>query len=111
MNGYTKLKEQVSPVEAKASAFVITLGNFAAGRDKVNNDLAKINDCLKVGGVDLLSVSDDIETLTVAGLAEGEDAVFSYAEGLRASGRFALVVITDMHQEEPKIRFTLTLIK
>ena len=106
----SNLKQQASSLEEKANAFTITLDNFSAGRDEINGDLGQINSCLP-GAVDLASVSDNTETLTVQGLADDEDAVFRYAEDLRATGRFALVVITDMHQEEQQIRFSLTLTK
>ena len=105
----TTLREQVSSLEETASAFTTTLRHFAAGRDEVNRDLGEINKL--PGTIDLLSVSDDTETITVEGFGDDEKAIFSYARDLRASGRFALVVITDMHQEEHQIGFTLTLTK
>ena len=106
----TALNEQVSSLEKTAAAFTITLDDFRTGRDEVNDDLSQINSCLP-GAVDLLSVTDDTKTLTVKGLADDEDAVFRYAEDLRASGRFVLVVITDMHTEEQRLGFTLMLTK
>jgi len=105
----TTLREQVSSLEETASAFTTTLRHFAAGRDEVNRDLGEINKL--PGTIDLLSVSDDTETITVEGFGDDEKAIFSYARDLRTSGRFALVVITDMHQEEHQIGFTLTLTK
>jgi len=63
------------------------------------------------GEVDLGNVSGNAERITVNGWGDNEEAVFSYAKDLRASGRFALVVITDMQQEEGQIGFTLVLTK
>jgi len=105
----TTLKEQVSSLEETANAFVTTLGGFAAGRDEANGDLGQINKLPAT--IDLLSVSDNTETITVEGFGDDEKAIFSYAKDLRTSGRFALVVIAGMHQEEQQIGFTLTLTK
>ncbi len=58
-----------------------------------------------------MSVNDDTQTITVAGLADDEYAVFRYAKNLRASGRFALVVITNMYQVEHQTGFALRLTK
>ena len=104
------LKEQISSVEATANAFSTTLSDFAAGRDEVNGDLSEINSRLP-GAVDLQSVTHSGATLTVKGLADDEGAIFRYAKDLRAGGRFALVVITDVHEVELRMGFTLTLTK
>jgi type IV pilus assembly protein PilM len=104
------LTEEVSSLEETADVFTTTLRDLAAGRDEVNGDLSQINGCLP-GAVDLQDVSHSGDTLTVRGLADDEDAVFRYARDLRASGRFALVVITDVHEEERQTGFTLTLTK
>ena len=103
----TKLREQVSSVEATAATFTTTLDDFKNGRDKINGDLGEINNCLS-GTVDLGSVTHKGNTITVTGLAQDNDAVFSYARDLRASKRFALVVITSMDKEG---NFTLQLTK
>lgn len=105
------LTEEASSLEATASAFSTTIDDFSAGRDEANGDLGEINSCLPGAVHPPLSVHDDTETLTVQGLAEDKDAVFRYAEALRASGRFALVVITNMSRDEQQIRFTLRLTK
>lgn len=103
------LAEKVSSLEETADAFTTTLRQSAATRDEVNGDLSQISKL--PGTIDLLSVSANAETITVKGLADDEEAIFSYAEDIRASGRFALVIITDMHQEEQQTGFTLTLTK
>jgi len=102
-------KQQVSSLDETANALATTLGGFAAGRDEINGDLGQINKLLAT--IDLLSVSDDTQTITVAGLADDENAVFRYAKNLRASRRFALVVITNMYQVEHQIGFALRLTK
>lgn len=104
------LRTQVSSVEATADVFTTTLHDFTAGRDEVNDDLSQINSCLP-GAVDLASITHSDDTLTVTGLADDEDAVFRYAKDLRASGRFVLVVITEMHEEKHQTGFTLRLSK
>ena len=106
------LTEEASSLEATAAAFATTLDSFSAGRDDVIGDLAKINGCLPGAQEDKpLKVTHDGDTLIVEGLF-GRDDVFGFAEDLRASGRFTLVVITNMSQDEQQqIRFTLRLSK
>ena len=103
------LAEEASSLEATAATFATTLDNFSAGRDEVNGDLGQINEAFGQKTLKL-DVDHRGDTITVKGLLD-KDAVFTYAENLRATGRFALVVITDMHQEEQQIGFTLTLTK
>jgi len=111
-NEIAALSKELSSLEATANAFTTTLGSFTAGRDTINSDLSQINKSLSVGGVILENVTHNGNAVTVKGLAAGEDAVFSYARDLRASGRFALVVITEMaRQEGGKISFTLAATK
>jgi Tfp pilus assembly protein PilN len=108
----TALSEQVSSLEKTADAFTITLDNFRTGRDEVNDDLSQINSCLPGAQEDrLLSVTHSSDTLTVKGLFSDKDAVFHYGEDLRATGRFVLVVITEIHTEEHRLGFTLMLTK
>jgi len=103
----TKLSEQVSSAKATADAFTTTLHDFGAGRDEVNGDLSQINSCLP-GTVDLTSVSHSSNSIRVAGTGDDEHAVFRYAEDLRATGRFILVVIREM---DDKGNFKLELTK
>jgi len=107
------LSQEVSSLEEAADVFTNMLHGLTMGRDEVNGDLAKINESLRIGGVDLVSVDDDTKTITIEGLADREDAIFSYARDLRDSGRFVQVVITRMEetQERERLSFTLTLIK
>lgn len=104
------LTEEASSLEATAAAFATMLEDFSAGRNEINGDLAMIN---KAFGQKALKLDIDHrgDTITVKGLLDNKDAVFTCAEDLRATGRFALVVITDMHQEGQQIRFSLTLTK
>lgn len=92
------LNQQVSSLEATATAFTTTLHDFSIVRGEVNDDLGQINSCLP-DAVNLASVSDNTETLTVQGSADDEGAIFHYAGDLRATGRFALVVIREMDDE------------
>ncbi len=106
------LSQQVPSLEARANALTTALHDFSVTRDEINGDLSQINSSLPGAREDrLVSVVHRGDTLTIEGLFGDEDAVFRYAEKLRASGRFALVVITDMHQEEYQMGFSLTLIK
>jgi type IV pilus assembly protein PilM len=108
----TALSEQVPLLEKTVDAFATTLDGFTSGRDEVNGDLGQINSFLPGAREDrLLSVTHSSDTLTVEALFSDKEAVFHYAGDLRASGRFVLVVITDMHTEEEQIGFTLTLTK
>ena len=105
------LAEQVPPLEETADAFDIMVDGFRTGRDEIIGDLGQVN---KVPGtIDLQHISHKSNTLTVQGRGDDEDAVFSYAKDLRASGRFALVVISKMGQDEenPGVGFTLELTK
>ncbi len=107
------LSQEVSSLEGTADTFANMLHDLTTGRDGVNGDLAKINESLKIGGINLKSVNDDTKTITIEGSADREDAIFSYAKDLRASGRFAEVVVTrtGKTQDGEGLSFTLTLIK
>ena len=65
------------------------------------------------GALDLSNVNHNTETMTINGIADDEDVIFSYAGNLRASGRFALVVISKLSYDGDSSRtsFTLTLTK
>jgi type IV pilus assembly protein PilM len=108
-----RLSQEVSTLEEAADVFTNMLHSLTTGRDEVNRDLARINESLKIGGLDLESVNHGSKTITVDGLADREDAIFGYARDLRASGRFDQVVITDMTEieEGKRLSFTLTLVK
>ena len=101
------LTEQVSSREKTAAAFSTTFRQFAANRDGINSNLGQINKLPET--IDLLDVSGNAETMTVSGRGADAAAVFKYARELRASGRFGSVVITDMHQEELQMGFTVLL--
>jgi type IV pilus assembly protein PilM len=107
------LSQEVSSLGETADVFTNMLHGLTTGRDEVNGDLAKINEGLKIGGINLESVTNDTKTITVEGLADREDAIFSYAKDLRASGRFVGVVITRIEETEEGrgLSFTLTLVK
>jgi len=63
-------------LERTVDALTISLDDFRAGRDEVNDDLSQINSRLPAA-VDLVSVTNDTKTLTVKGLADDEEAVLS----------------------------------
>ena len=99
------LSQQVASLETTVSSFDTTLREFELERDELNADLSQVNSSLP-GTVDLQSVNHGGDSLTVTGKGDNRDAVFRYATSLRASGRFALVVITQMTEDGD---FTLAL--
>lgn len=101
------LNQQVGSVEGTVSSFDTTLRQFSVERGEINADLSQVNSSLPAT-VDLHSVDHSGTTVTVAGKGYDEDAVFRYARSLRASGRFALVVITTIDEHGD---FTLVLTK
>jgi len=101
------LNQQVASVEGTVSSFDTTLRQFSGERDEINGDLGEVNSSLP-GSVDLQSVAHKGDSLTVTGKGDNKDAVFSYAKRLRASGRFDLVVITQIDRAGG---FTLVLTK
>jgi len=108
------LSQQVNSAEATAAALDTILADFAAERNEVNGDLAKINEALETEGVDLTYVFHDTETITIKARADDKYAMFDYARFLRRSGRFVLVVIRQVVREEYQssaLYFTLTLTK
>ena len=107
------ITQQISTLEDTAYAFTTTLNNMRSGRDEKYQDLAEVNSCLPLPlHNNLLSITHEGGSLTVSGSFTNKDTVLNYAEDLRASGRFALVVISDIHQgEPPQMAFTLTLTK
>ncbi|MCD6599112.1 MAG: pilus assembly protein PilM [Dehalococcoidia bacterium] len=107
----TALIEEASSTKTTADAFTATLNDIHVSRDEINGDLAQVNSCLSGAIKPPLSVSADGEVLTVDGLADDADAVLHYARELRATGRFASVLIASMSQQEQQIKFTLELSK
>jgi len=101
------LNQQVTSLKATISSFDTTLSQFSVERDEINGDLSQVNSSLP-GTVDLQSVNHGGDSLTVTGKGDNRDTVFRYARSLRASGRFALVVITQMTEGGD---FTLVLTK
>jgi hypothetical protein len=73
-------------------------------------DLVRLAKEKDASDLHLVRITDDTKALIVEGLVDDEKAIFGYARGLRASGRFAKVVITKMAKEEG-LGFTLTLMK
>jgi len=107
----TALIEEASSLKTTADAFAATLDDIHVSRDEINGDLAQVNSCLSGAIEPPLSVSADGEALTLNGLADDADAVLRYAGELRATGRFASVLIASMSQDEQQVKFTLELSK
>jgi type IV pilus assembly protein PilM len=92
------LTQQVTSLEISVNSLDTTLREFDAERDEINEDLGQVNSSLP-GNVELQSVDHKGNSLTVTGKGDDRDAVFRYGKNLRASGRFALVVITEIDEE------------
>jgi type IV pilus assembly protein PilM len=102
---------QVQAQEDVVAAFNSVLDHLGPSKDEINGDLGEMNRL--PGAIDLMDVNHDNEIMTVKGTADDENVIFSYAGNLRASGRFALVVISEVSYDENSSRtqFTLTLTK
>ena len=105
------LGKEVSSVEATADAFTSTLNSFTDGRGVITQDLSQINAALSAGGITLGGVAHTGGEVTVTGLAADQNAVLNFARYLRGSGRFNLVVITEMQKDEAGTSFALMLTK
>ncbi len=92
-------------------AYKSILDPLGPNKEIINADLGEMNK--GAGELNLLKVDHNTKTMTIKGIANDEDLVFSYASNLRASGRFALVVISNISFDEgsSKTSFTLTLTK
>jgi len=97
--------------EELVAAFNSILDPLGPNKEIINADLGEMNKL--PGALDLLKVNHNTETMTLNGIADDEDVIFTYASNLRASGRFALVVISNLSYSEESSRtsFTLTLTK
>ncbi len=97
--------------EELVEAFNSILDPLGPNKEILNADLGEMNK--GAGTLDLLKVDHDTETMTINGMADDEVVIFTYASNLRASGRFALVVISNVSYDEDSSRtsFTLTLTK
>lgn len=111
------LRGQVEAVEGQKNSLQSTLSSAEANRDKFNADIAnnladraEVNNCLPLG-VDLQSISITGNNLIVSGIARYQDDIFTYADRLMESGRFASVVITNLSLGEGEITFNLMLTK
>jgi type IV pilus assembly protein PilM len=105
------LENQATSAEATADSLRQTLEAFEAGDTEINTDLAKINEGLQIGGVDLDSVNEKPEQVSIDAMADTEEAMFDYASFLRGTARFDRVVITEVRRQQEGLRFSLTLTK
>jgi type IV pilus assembly protein PilM len=95
----TELQESLDEQEAVLATFKEPLGRFAAQRDKVNGDLARVTSTLP-GAVLLNSIEYsekyDNRQLLLRGTAPDEATILMYCNDLQESGRFYQVVISSM---------------
>ena len=85
----------IEPLEATAWTFEDTFINLGLERAKVDGDMTQIVNAVP-DEVDLTAVNHITESVTVTGIAQTEDRIFTYARSLRSGGRFTLVVISSI---------------
>ncbi len=109
LTGQVSIRKQEQ--EELVGAYTSVLDPLGPNKEIINADLGEMN--RGAGELDLLTVNHNTETMTINGIADDEELIFSYASNLRASGRFALVVISNISYNEDGSRtsFTLTLTK
>ncbi len=117
------LSGEVTLVEATKDAFAADLDAFLASRDKVNGDLWEANQCLPGAAVldKMTLTTKEIAgaagealteyTLTLEAYTTDEESIMRYGDDLRASGRFDLVVITQVDGEPRDYKYEITVTK
>lgn len=101
------LEAEVKVKEAHASALDSQLRGYSNEKQSINGDLGEIHKT--PGGVNLSSINHGGTIVNISGLAADEQAMFNYARQLRTSGRWDLVVINTVSQEDVQTAFTMTL--
>ncbi len=109
LTGQVSIRKQEQ--EELVGAYTSVLDPLESSKGIINTDLGEMN--RGAGKLNLLTVNHNTETMTINGIANDEELIFSYADNLRDSGRFALVVISNISFDEGSSRtsFTLTLTK
>jgi type IV pilus assembly protein PilM len=103
-----KLQTQIKDIKATRDALKQPLDSAKAQRVKANGDLSKVTSLLP-GTIELKSISYS-PNVTVNGIAPDDTIILGYVRGLRNSGQFSEVLISDMKEIAfNKWDFTLTL--
>ena len=92
-----QVEAQLGPLEARAGVFVSTLFFLEVGRQDAINDLVDVIN-LMPGTIDLTGINHRGESVTVSGIAQTEEDVFSYARNL--SDSFDSVIISSIQAVE-----------
>ena len=106
----TEMKEKVASLEAACGTFTKALEHFDQQHEIVNNDLTTVTSGLS-GSLELGSVAHASNELTISGVASDETLILEYARELRASDRFAQVIVSTIEKASDEMRFKITLIK
>ena len=101
-------ERKIAGLEANNNAFTAVLNNFGSQQEVVNSDLEVTTSTLP-SDVNLINIAHADAGLTITGVSPTEIEVLTYASDLRASGRFAQVVVSSMAITDDGVRFTLTL--
>ena len=119
------LSGEVTSVEVMRDAFAADLDAFLLNRDKVNGDLWETNSCLP-GGAVLEKMTLTVKggetatersksltefTLVLEAYTSNEEFIMRYGEDLRASGRYDLVVITEVEGARGDYGYQITATK
>ncbi len=103
-----ELEKKVTEIEVTDNAFTAVLDNISKQRGIVNGDLGVTTSTLP-STIDLSSITHASVRLTISGMSPSEMEVLTYANTLRASGRFSQVTISSIKKTEDGVGFTLTL--
>jgi Tfp pilus assembly protein PilN len=92
-----EIEAQLGPVAARAEIFTTTLASLEVGRGKAISDLVDVIN-LVPGTIDLTRINREGESITVSGIAQTEEDIFSYARNL--NGSFDSVIISSIKASE-----------
>ncbi len=88
-----QVEANISPVQARTNILDTTLISLKAGREQVDGELTEII-ALLPESINLTEVNYEGESVTIRGIAPGEDYIFTYARALRT--RFPSVAISSI---------------
>jgi len=103
-----ELENKVVELEELNNTFTAVRNNFSKQQRIINGDLEATTSNLPAT-LDLSRITHASVELTISGKASGEMEVLTYANALRASGRFSQVIVSSIKKIEDGVNFTLTL--
>ena len=101
------LQAEAVAKEARAEVLDSQLRGYAAQNSAINIDLGEVN--RTPGGVYLDMVKHSGSVVSLRGWGSSEESVFAYARQLRSSGRWTLVVVTDLVSGDVQTAFSIEL--